>query len=398
VDREALVKGLALTARATPGRTVMPVLQHVLLEAGEGLALTGTDLTTTIHLRLPATVEGTGAVTVPAATFRDWVRNVHGESIQLELAAETPTLTVTCGRFKSNWKGLAAAEFPVLPDVGTMKVWGQAPVAALQDAVERVAPAIARRDGRPVLEAMALTLRPGEVVLVGADGFRLSWARLDWQVADFATSSEAASDAETTLLVPRESVQDLGQMFADKDARVTIGVIGDGRQVVFQSGEDWLVAQLVDGRYPDIEQIIPTTARTKVIVPQPDLAHAVRLARAFSSYDRMAVCLRFGATGGEVFTRGTEVGHMDGRVEAQVEGEPVTVGFNPDYLLDALAGCSGEVVEAWFSGSGNPALFKEVSEAKFQAVVMPVVLTDLIEPGDREGEAEAAEPAKAAAA
>jgi DNA polymerase-3 subunit beta len=326
---EELKRGLAVVGRAVDPKNTLTVLENVLLQTEGGrLKLAATNLELTVVARVDASVETEGAVTLPARRLADYV-GLLTASEPLEISARGEKAHVRCGPFEANIKGIDAEQFPALPSVaGGVSFAVLAP--QLKEAVRQVAFAAAQDYSRPMLAGVLMTVQGGRLTMTAADGFRM------------ASRSLALMNAEApdvSILVPAKALAEVARTLpAEDDAAVLVAISPDQSQALFGHRQAEVVSRLIDGQFPDLQQVVSQEAKARATVQTADLLRATKAAQVFAAGNSMRVCLDLDPAGGRLTVAATTswIGDNTVNVGASVEGEPMQVSFNGKYLRDAL--------------------------------------------------------------
>ena len=384
VNLKELRNALALVSAAISTRSSLPVLHNALLTVeGDCLRLQATNLDLTLTAEIRANATKDGAVTLPAKPLAEWLASVQSADVALELTERTQTVALTAGNAKAQLKGITAADYPQIvrpPDDDAEWQKFSLPARDMAALVERVAYAAATDMGRPTLTGVLLTLNGGTMKLAATDGYRL------------ATGCLPLPDApagKMDLLVPGNTLRLLGKICgqASESALVTFHVRTEGEEsgpgIIWRiagEGSDGLVAielgsSLLSGKYPDYSAIIPKSHTTRVVLSAAEFAAALRCASPFSSIMtkemRSLVKLTLG-DGVTVAAANDSVGEGETHIACTVEGAALVIACNGDYLTDALAGISGNLV-AQFTTPNRPIMIypEGADPSDGLAVIMP---------------------------
>lgn len=269
-------------------------------------------------------------------------------------------------------KGLDADEFPPIPRVTDQPTLTVAP-DLLQSAIQQVVFAAATDDSRPVLAGVLFRLRDSSLTLAAADGFRLAVRTIE------ATSS---SDASLDVIVPARATQELARVIGDTETPVEITVTPNRNQILFRVGNIELVSRLIEGNFPNYQQIIPTRHVTRVVVLTKQFQNATRLA-SFFARDASNI-VRLNATPGEDLTPGrlkvsatsAELGDTEGGIDATIEGDATQIAFNAKYLTDVLGVIDTEQISLELNSSSSPGVVRPVGSDGYLHVIMPMYLSE----------------------
>jgi DNA polymerase III subunit beta len=361
VLQESFKRSLSTVLPAVAGKSTLPVLSNVLIRAaGDGLTLTATNLEIGVTDRIGAQVAEDGAVTLPAKLLSDVVGSLPNDKITLTLDSRTQSVKLECGRFTTNIKGIEADEFPTVPGFGTADPALTLPADVMGAALGQVVFSAASDDSRPVLAGVLTRVKDGTLTLAAADGFRLAVRTVP---ASEATPFEA--------IIPARSLDMIAKLASNAET-VELLIAPNGNQALFRVGSTELVTRLIDGRFPDVERIIPQQHTTRIIVDVAALMKAVKLAALFAVQAQNVIRLAFAADGGITITaNAAEVGDNQGSVEASVAGDGGTISLNVKYLTDLLGTLKGSVaIETQTPQS--PGVFRPVGQDGYVHVIMPM--------------------------
>jgi DNA polymerase-3 subunit beta len=335
VDQAAFSRALRLVGRAVPARPKLPVLQHVLLEGAPGrLTLTATDLDLAIVTGVDAAVGAPGP-------------ELPSEPLRLALDPAGRRVRATCGAFAASFAAADPGQFPTPPSAeGAVATDVDAP--RLRAAIGRVAFAAARDEQRPVLAAVLLDFGPEGLTLAAADGFRLARVRLP-----------GASAEPRQLLVPARAVAELGRLLGDAGT-ARIVVPRENRGVQFLVGATTLSSRLVEGRFPDVERVVPGAPTTRLSVEAAAFRRAVRVAGLFGAdaSARPAVLEPRGETL-RLRARGAETGDAEAELGAASEGPAQPVVLDTRLLVEILDAVDGPRLELGWSTAQSPVVLRE---------------------------------------
>jgi DNA polymerase-3 subunit beta len=367
VMQENLARGLSVVSRAVSNRSTLPVLANVLLKTEDaGLKLTATNLEIGITYWVPGKIESDGATTVPAKLLTDLVNSLPaGDRVDLALQAGD-TLHLQSGRFETHIKGIDADEFPAIGAAGERPTTRIAQ-NVLRRALAEVAFAAASDEARPILTGVLARFEGDQLTLAAADNYRI------------AVKTIAILDPvpETSVVIPARALNELARVLADVDDPVEVVLAGGRNQVLFHLDGIDLVSRLIDGQFPNYQQIVPQSHSTRAVLDREELLRAVRPAALIAHESANIVKLQIGADGdpGITVSASAEVCDHVGQVEAAVEGDGTTIAFNARYLADVLTNVAAEQFALELNGPLSPGVFKPVGDDRYIHVVMPVRTT-----------------------
>jgi DNA polymerase-3 subunit beta len=370
--QENLARGLGIVSRAVSPRSTLPVLANVMIATDEGrLRLSATNLELGITCWIGARIEEEGSTTVPARTLADLVNTLPGDQVALTLDTTTQTLNVRSGTSTNDIKGIDAQEFPTLP-VPDMEGAVQLNVVDFREMIHQVAFAASTDEARPVLMGVLMIVEGDQITMAAADGFRLS--------VRTATLSEPAPQS-VNIIVPARALSELARIASDGEETISMAVPKGRGQVIFNVKDVELVSQLIDGTFPDYQQIIPRGYKSRTLVSTASLLKACKQAEIFAREGTNVARLDIKAATGEMEPSEVEIsaiseetGKNETIVEATVDGSGVLIAFNVKYLREALEVIRTPNVALETSAANAPGVVRPVGEDDFLHVIMPMHL------------------------
>jgi DNA polymerase III subunit beta len=358
-----LGQALQVVSRAISSRTTLPILNNILIETtSEGLALSATNLEIGIRKVVPAEVAMEGSTTAPARLLTDFVGTLPDQDLELSLDGATQSLSLRCARFDTHIKCIEAEEFPPgpRPDEGDRL---EVPLDELIKAVEQTQMAASTDEARPVLTGVLVQIQAGNLTLAATDGHRLAVRKLP---------AQGAGDLDAGLIVPARALAELARVLKGEPGRVEIIVSKARNQIFFRAGNSELTSRLIDGKYPNYAQVIPSKSSTTVKVATAELTQTVRAVSLFARDS--ANVIRVKAQQGAVVLSATtnEVGDSRAEMPADVDGSEIQIAFNARYVLDALGVIGEDEVELLFDGPLSPGLLRPPGKEHYLYVIMPV--------------------------
>jgi DNA polymerase-3 subunit beta len=364
--QENLARGLSVVTRAVSSRSTLPVLANVLLKTEDaGLKLTATNLEIGITYWVPGKIDEDGATTVPAKLLTDLVNSLPpGDKVELEVTAGD-TLHVKAGRFQTHIKGIDADEFPAIQTAGERPTTRIAQ-NVLRRALAETAFAAASDEARPILTGVLARFEGDQLTLAAADNYRIA----------VKTVPILDPVPETSVVIPARALNELSRILADVDDPVEVVLAAGRNQVLFHLDGIDLVSRLIDGQFPNYQQVMPQAHATRAVLDREELLRAVRPAALIAHESANIVKLQIGGDdGGITVSANAEVGDHVGQVEAAVEGDGTTIAFNARYLADVLTNVAAEQFALELNGPLSPGVFKPIGDDQYVHVVMPVRTT-----------------------
>ena len=365
ITREQLQEGLVAVASTVPTRTTLPILSNILVEAtADGVRLAGTDLDIAVSTVVPAEIEAEGAVTLPAKKLVEIVRELPSAGIHFSASGEQ-RVTLECGPSRFKLLGIARDEFPSFPDVSFDDAWKMTS-RDIQNLINHVAFAASSEESRPILNGVLWEMREDRMRMVATNGHRL--AKMDIPVS----GGSAAAD----LIVPPKALEQIRKLFGPADE---IDVARSDNHLGFRAGSTLIFTRLIEGPYPNYEQVIPRDNDKEVTVDRQALAAALRRVGVVASDQTHRVRLSF-SSGLVKFSVSTpDLGEAQDEIQATYDGEPLDIGFNATYLLELLKFMPTDEVRFTLKAPERAATMEPVGwddPASYLCLVMPLRLVD----------------------
>ena len=362
LQREAFLKPLAQVVNVVERRQTLPVLANLLALVKDGqLSLTGTDLEVEMVARCAVDEAQDGEVTIPARKLFDIVRALpDGSGVTVSQSGDR--ITVQAGRSRFTLASLPANDFPSIDEVeATERV--EVPEAALKELIERTAFAMAQQDVRYYLNGLLFDLGEGRLRCVATDGHRLALCE---------AALDGGAQAKRQIIVPRKGVSELQRLLEGGDRVLELEM---GRNHIRVSRDDvTFTSKLIDGRFPDYEAVIPIGADREVRIDREVLRAALQRAAILSNEKYRGVRIEVSPGQLKISAHNPEQEEAQEEVEADTPVDGLAVGFNVNYLLDALGALRDETVVLALRDANSSALVREAANDRSRHVVMPLRL------------------------
>ncbi len=366
ITREQFQEGLQAVAGSVPTKTTLPVLSNILVEAThDGVRLSGTDLDIAVSTTVPASVDQEGSITVPARKLAEIVRELPNASIRITASGEQ-RVTIECGRSKFRLLGLPKDEFPAFPAVKFDGGW-KATAGNLQKLITHVAFAASTEESRPILNGVLWELRPDRMRMVATNGHRL--ARMDVPTA-------TAGGAQADLIVPPKALEQIRKLFSAEDE---IEVARSENHLGFRSPTTQVFTRLIEGPYPNYEQVIPRENDKVMTADKGAITSALRRMSIVASDQTHRIRMAFANGSCKLSVQTPDLGEAQEEVTVTYEGDALEIGFNAAYMLEVLKYIPTDEVRMTFKAPERAATCEPVGwddPASFLALVMPLTLVD----------------------
>jgi len=366
ITRDNLQQGLAAVGASIPTRTTLPVLSNILLRAdADGVELSGTDLDIAVSIRVPADVEESGSLTVPARKLQELTRALPEQPVRIVTRGDR--FELTCGRASFRLNGQSADDFPTFPAVdfeGSWTIVG----GVLQKMIRHTSFAVSTEESRPILNGILWQLGDSDLRMVATNGHRL--ARI------IVPSMNEGSPA-VDLIVPPKALQQVERLF---EAEEEIEVARSENHLGFRSNGTEIYTRLIEGPYPNYEQVIPRDNDKAVVADRELLSAALRRMAVVASAQTHRVRLSFGGPLLRLSVETSDLGDAHEELEVSYEGEALEIGFNANYLLEVLRFIPTDEIRMTFRSPERAAIIGPAEEtgddADYLYLVMPLRLMD----------------------
>ncbi len=345
VNRDVFSEAVSFVVKLLPQRNPQPILAGVLIEAGEaGLSLAAFDYEASARTTIEATVDEPGTILVHGRLLSEIASRLPNAPIQI-VVDDDGGILLTCGSARFTLASMPVQEYPAIPEVTGQS--GLVPAEDFATAIAQVAFAASRDDVTPVLTGVQLEVTGTSLSLVATDRYRVALREIPWD------GGGQSSDEPITALVPARTLQEVGKTFAHGgDIAIAFSGSGDREIIAFTAGNKTVTSLLIKGNFPPVRRLFPEQTEHHAVVNTAELAEAVR--RVSLVLDRSApLRFTFSADGVSMDASGTEQARATESVDATLLGEDVTLGLNPQYLLESLGAVRSEFTRVTFTSSEN---------------------------------------------
>lgn len=344
VNRDVFSEAVSFVVKLLPQRNPQPILAGVLIEASEsGLSLAAFDYEASARTTIEATVDEPGTILVHGRLLSEIASRLPNAPIQISV--DEAGILLSCGSARFTLASMPVQEYPAIPEVSGES--GLVPAEDFATAIAQVAFAASRDDVTPVLTGVQLEVSGTRLSLVATDRYRVALREIPWD------GGATASDEPSTALVPARTLQEVGKTFAHGgDISIAFSGSGDREIIAFTAGNKTVTSLLIKGNFPPVRRLFPEATEHHAVVNTAELAEAVR--RVALVLDRSApLRFTFTAEGVSMDASGTEQARASESVDATLVGEDVTLGLNPQYLLESLGAVRSEFTRVTFTSSEN---------------------------------------------
>jgi DNA polymerase-3 subunit beta len=343
-------------------KTTMPILSHFLLKVNKTASIMATDLDIALKGPLKADVQGKGGLCIPARKLFEIAREVEGD-IVLE-AQDNNWIKVTSGKSTFKLMGLPEEDFPTLPEVNKSDELSIS-AETFKTMIDKTIYATGESDTRYTLNGLLLHFMPKkkniEVRVVGTDGHRLSVISL---------IMEGTLTEEKKLILPKKAAMELRKLLEGCTDNIKISI--EKNHVFFTINEIVLTSRLIEGTYPNYEQVVPKNNEKQVSVEKILFLKALKRTSLMSRERTNAVRLDLEPGKITLISMNPDIGEAREEIAAQYKGEQITIGYNARYVMDILQAMEGESVVLELQEPLSPTLLQEENNKNYTCVVMPM--------------------------
>ena len=367
ISREKLQESLGSVVSSVPTKSTLPVLANVLLETTEGgLKISGTDLDIAVTVQAAAEVDAAGAITVPARKLHEIARELPAAPVRLHTVGEQ-RLNVECGQSRFKLLGLPKDEFPSFPPV-TFGNRLSIASADLQRLISHTVFAVSVEESRPILNGVLWEFEKSLQRMVATNGHRL---------AKFELPLGEGVDAEQEqFIVPPKALEQVRRLFPEGE-EVQLGHAEN--HLGFRSPIASVLTRLIEGPYPNYDQVIPRDNDRFAIINRANLTSALRRMAIVASDQTHRVRLSFNSAILRFSVQTPDLGEAQDEISVEYSGDPFEIGFNGMYLLETLRYMPTDDVKLTFKNPERAATVEPanwVDPAKYLCLVMPLRLVD----------------------
>lgn len=365
ISKFELLRELTATQGVVERKTTIPILSNYLFEAAaDKLQLTATDLDLSLRTACNAKVKKEGACTIPARKLYDYVKLLPDADITIKLL-ENHWVSIRCGRSNTKMVGMARSNFPALPvfpTAGVIKI----STAVLRSMIAKTGFAIAHEESRYTLNGALMVLKSESITMVATDGHRLAHIERAGEKFDGVSG-------EMRTLIPKKAMDELKTLLDSTDAE-TIDFAKDESTLYFRVGQRLLTSRQLTGQFPNYEAVLPKEITKSISVPGTELGAAISRVAQFADERSHAVRLRLEKDELKLSASSTDSGESEDSIEVAYAGDPVTIGFNAQYLIDFIKATGSTEVKLELKDAQSAGQFRpsEGDDYKYRYIVMPM--------------------------
>ncbi|MGH9575784.1 MAG: DNA polymerase III subunit beta [Candidatus Acidiferrales bacterium] len=364
VKKFDLLRELELTQGVVERKTTIPILSNLLVEAkGNGLAITATDLELSIRTSCEARVKKEGAGTIPAKKLYDIVKLLPEAEIKFKLL-DNHWIQLTCERKNYKLVGMSKENFPALPSFPDTNI--KIPAGLLGGLIAKTTFAISAEESRYTLNGALLVLRPASVSMVATDGHRLAMVETEHKTEGFSQ--------ETRVLIPKKAMTEIQRLASESGEGAAVEFGQDESHLFFRFGQRLLTSRKLTGQFPNYEAVLPRDSSKTLVLERGELQDALRRVSQLADLRTHAIRFVLAKEGVEISASSPEYGEAKEALDKEYTGEPITIGFNAQYLLDFLAAAPDGPISFEMKDDQSASQLRPLADesSRYRYVVMPM--------------------------
>jgi DNA polymerase-3 subunit beta len=365
VEKKDLLNVIARAQNIVEKRNTMPILVNVLLEAkGEGLRAFATDLEVSLTDEIKAQMKAPGRVAVNAKSLFEIIKELPEGKIELE-RKENNWLKITQHRAVFNIVGISPEEYPVFPTFTTQE-FVQIDGRVLGEMIEKTIYSVSTDETRYHLNGVFLEVRPEKdstnYRMVATDGHRLSL--IDRKIG-MATNRNTQG-----VIIPRKGLHEIKKLLDTVEDSVEIAI--EGAQLIVRHGTTILMVRLIEGKYPNYQQLIPQNLKEHFLVQREALLSSLKRVSLLSNAKSKGVTFSLSGARMEITSNNPELGDAKEEIEVEYKGKDMRIGFNARYVLDVLTSMHDEIIRIELNDQLSPGMIRPHQDSSYTCVVMPM--------------------------
>jgi DNA polymerase III subunit beta len=364
VKKFDLLRELSLAQGVVERKTTIPILSHLLCEASGGqLLISATDLELSIQSSCPIKTKKDGAGTIPAKKLLELVRLLPDGEIRFKLL-ENHWIQITSDRRTYKMVGMAKDNFPAVPPFPHPLV--TIPAKILSSLIAKTAFAISMEESRYTLNGALLILKPETIAMVATDGHRLALAETDCKFDGLSN--------EARTLVPKKAMIEIQKLADEAGDDAPIEFARDDSHLFFRAGSRLLISRVLTGQFPNYEAVLPRDNNKSITLERAELGDAVRRVAQLADQRSHAVKFSVGPEGVELSASSPEYGEAREQIEKEYKGEPLSIGFNGQYLLDFLAAAPDGPIKVELKDEQSAGQLRPLADEqyRYRYIIMPM--------------------------
>jgi len=371
--RENLNKALNVVGKIINKNTTLPILNNVLLKTEKGrLKLISTNLELGVDYWVGGKIEEEGEITVPTKLFANFISTIPNGNVEMKLKGDV--LSVKCGGYKTNIKGIDAKEYPLTPKI-EMKSMFKIKSADFKQALFQVLPAVSNSESRIEITGVFMDLSKldkDKLILVATDSYRLAEKTLKLEKESVNKEVVDLLKDIKSVIIPKNTIQEIVRDLGDENEYVEVTI--SENQILFNFGNASVISRLIEGKYPDYKQIIPNKFESEAKIGINEAINAVKVASLFANISSNSIELKLFPESKilEINAETNDVGSNNSKIAAEISGKNLEVVYNYKYLIDGFNSLFGEQAVLKINSEGMPSVLSSDSDKSFLYVIMSI--------------------------
>lgn len=361
--KDNLLNGINIVQKAISSKNTIPVLSGIYLKAEDNkLTFAATDLELGIECKVPVQVIEEGEVVLPAKYLGDLVRRLPDTNLLFEYLPETVSVKITYGQAETNIMGWKGEEFPTIPQLKDDYSLTINPLV-FKSMIKQTVFCANIDDVRPIFTGALMEVTGNDVLLVATDSHRLAYKK--GKVNNLIQEDFKA-------IIPVKSLNEISRIIKD-DPEDVLNIRCNHNQICFENSELRLISRLIDGMFPNYNQVIPASYNTLLKVKRKALQESIERANLFITEKDGTSVIKFHIGGNNInIVSKSDYGMVDENVQVYQEGEDLSITFNAKYLIDALKNMDFEDIDITLGGPLSPAVFRPLNDENFLYLLLPL--------------------------
>ncbi len=368
INQNKLKEGINVVERISIKSSSLPVLKNILIKVQKNyINLIATDLEIGIKWWSLTKTEKEGEVIIPSGIFSSFIGFLPDK--QITLSSSKNNLSVDCGDFKTQIKGFNSEDFPIIPDVSEK-------VSVLIDnnlfckSLSQVVDIPSFSTNRPEISGIFFSVKKDKMKMVATDSYRLG---------EKIINLEKTSKQDFSFILPQKTAKEIINIFNEKEGEIKI-VFGVN-QVLFEiempgkikHPQIQLISRVIDGEYPNYEEIIPQKSEIKTIINRSEFINQIKAASVFGGkVNEIKIKINTEKKGIDLLSESVETGEFKSFLPAEVKGKKAEISFNHRFLTEGLVNIKSSQVSFEMSNSSSPGVLRPINDASFLYIVMPI--------------------------
>ncbi|MCX8128984.1 MAG: DNA polymerase III subunit beta [Clostridia bacterium] len=357
-SKEDLIEGINIVQKAVSTKTTLPILEGILLDAGDSFKLTGNDLEIGIECFVDADIKNQGKIVLNSKMFGDIVRRLPESEVLIEVK-ENNLVVIECENSHFEVKGLPADGYPAIPEIKKENAF-KVNQKMIREMIKQTIFAVGIDENRPILTGSLIECKSNEITFVSIDGFRLALRKTE-------ISNENAS---FNVVVPGKTLNEIVKILQPVDDELVI--YNSNNQIMFDMKKCKVVSRLLEGEYLNYRGIIPQEHETKVKVNTKDMLSSIERASLITMEEKKYP-VKFSINDDKIIiSSNTDVGAVREEIRVDMTGNKLDIGFNPRYFIDALRIIEDDTIDICFTSNIGPCTIRPVKGDNFNYMILPV--------------------------